>query len=95
MEDSTDDHPMVEMSQDCIEWDESNNVDLRQIARSPLFGHLHATPRAAGRSSLQDIKRRIEESPPDSATSLRTQPDSSDPQKQRPSSEQEIDGIFN
>jgi hypothetical protein len=94
MEDSTDGGPMVEMSQDCIEWDESNNVDLRQIGRSPLFGHLHATPKAAGRSSLQGIKRRIEESPPDSATSLRTQP-SSDPQKQRPSSEQEIDGIFN
>jgi hypothetical protein len=42
-------HPMVEMSQDCIEWDESRNVDLRHLDKSPCDESSSVpTPKSSG-----------------------------------------------
>jgi hypothetical protein len=77
---------MMEMSQDCIVWDESRNIDLRDIARSPLES-LGSARTAANRNStsntnnnnrLDSIKCSLNRSGASSAS--------------RP--EQEIDGIF-
>ena len=96
--------PMVEMSQDCmIEWDESKNIDLRQIiAKSPPF----ATPKSLQGTSessnlLSDIKRRLDKgggndnNSPSSRT-LQTQPPLSIGKsvKRSKQAEKEIDGIF-
>jgi hypothetical protein len=68
--------PLMEMSQDCIiEWNESKNVDLREIAKSPRF----ATPASTTRGTtvgLEDIRRQLEqnEDTDTSPASLHTQP---------------------
>ena len=73
----------MELSQDCIEWDESNNADLRQFAKSPLESHhescLQTTPvipNFANRSSdtLNGIKRRlVEQSTPSPVNDTKSQ----------------------
>ena len=102
---------MVEMSQDCmIEWDESRNLDLRQIiAKSPHVNATTATATATPRSrrsprlesssskrrsALSPIKRRLEKND-ESFPVLQTQPPPSSSKKPKKNhAEQEIDAIY-
>ena len=102
-------HLMVEMSQDCVEWDESNNADLRFVDKSPPNGQgitreppttsshsKSSKSRASLRtSSLDTIKRHLgkDESSKHQDSVLSTQ----SPYKRREKlqrSEKEIDGIL-
>jgi hypothetical protein len=89
--------PLMEMSQDIIGWDESNNVDLRQIARSPMEDSGGASSRTNKNTPLDGLKRRLNDTTPDFAPSpfFRTQPSTEKSLcSKKKQSEQEIDGIL-
>ena len=103
-------HLMVDMTQDCVGWDESRNIDLRMLEKSPVNSQGITrklpcrTPRSSSSSekvssripSLDGIKRRLEN--PDSGNDFCQAQSKQLTCRRRENlhqSEREIDGIFN